>query len=180
MKKITVKEMTISALMAALLCILAPWTVPIGPIPVSLASFVIYLTVVLLGMKLSLISVGVYLLLGLVGLPVFSGATGGVAKLAGPTGGFLIGYLFIAIVAGLVIDRTNAGLWQTIVGLIAATVVLYAFGTIWYVMLTGNSFGAALAACVYPFVIIDLVKIVVATLLGRTVRKALLKAELLS
>ena len=97
-------EITITALMAAVTCILAPLSIPIGPVPISFTNLAIYLSLYLLGWKKGTISYLIYLLLGLVGLPVFSGFTGGPAKLAGPTGGYIIGFIAMAIIAGLVID----------------------------------------------------------------------------
>ena len=79
-------EITMTALMAAVTCILAPLSIPIGPVPISFTNLAIYLSLYLLGWKKGTISYLIYLLLGLVGLPVFSGFTGGPSKLAGPTG----------------------------------------------------------------------------------------------
>ena len=90
---ITVKTISETAIMAALICVLGPLSVPIGPVPVSLTPFAIFLTVCILGQKKGTAAVCIYLLLGAVGLPVFTGWQGGLAKLAGPTGGYLIGYL---------------------------------------------------------------------------------------
>ena len=89
-KKLTTYQMSVTALMAAAMCVLGPLTVPIGAIPISLANFVICLTAWLLGPKFGTLSVAVYLLIGLVGVPVFSGYGAGIAKLAGPTGGYLL------------------------------------------------------------------------------------------
>ena len=86
-------EITITALMTAVTCILAPMSIPIGPVPISFTNLAIYLSLYLLGWKRGTISYLIYLLIGLVGLPVFSGFTGGPAKLAGPTGGYIIGFI---------------------------------------------------------------------------------------
>ena len=96
-KKLTTYQMAVTALMAAALCVLGPLSVPIGAIPISLSNFVICLTAWLLGPKFGTLSVAVYLLIGLVGVPVFSGYGAGIAKLAGPTGGYLVGYLLLAL-----------------------------------------------------------------------------------
>ena len=97
--------MAVTALMTAVTCILAPLSIPIGPVPISLTNFAIYLSLYLLDWKKGTISYILYLLLGLVGLPVFSGFTGGIGKLAGPTGGYIIGFIPMAIIAGIVIDK---------------------------------------------------------------------------
>ena len=92
--KTNVREMALIALMAAVTCILGPLSVPIGVVPISLTNFAIYLAIYVLGCRRGTISYIVYLLLGLVGLPVFSGFSSGVGKLFGPTGGYLIGFIF--------------------------------------------------------------------------------------
>ena len=83
--------------------------IPIGPVPISLTNLAIYLSLYLLGWKWGTASYVVYMLIGMVGVPVFSGFTGGLGKLAGPTGGYIIGFVPMAVLAGLVIDRSRAG-----------------------------------------------------------------------
>lgn len=176
-RKIRTKDLVLTALMAAVLCIVSPWSIPIGPIPVSLSLFAIYLTMYLLGAKLGTMSVLLYLLIGLLGLPVFSNFTGGPQKLFGPTGGFLIGYLPMALLIGLFLDHTqkeHSTFWRMlfrIVVVFACTWVLYLFGTIWYMFLSGTDFIAALSVTVLPFVLIDLVKNILAAVLGPAIRK---------
>ena len=97
-KKLTTYQMAVTAVMAAVLCVLGPLTVPIGAVPISLANFVICLTAWLLGPKFGTLSVVIYLALGAIGIPVFSGYGAGLAKLAGPTGGYLVGYLLLAFI----------------------------------------------------------------------------------
>ena len=97
-KKLTTYQMAVTAVMAAVLCVLGPLTVPIGAVPISLANFVICLTAWLLGPKFGTLSVVIYLVLGAIGIPVFSGYGAGLAKLAGPTGGYLVGYLLLAFI----------------------------------------------------------------------------------
>ena len=96
-----VKDMTLTAVMAALVCIAGPLTVPAGPIPLSLATFAVYLAGAVLGKKRGTLSVALYLLIGIIGVPVFSGFSGGFQKLAGVTGGYLAGYLPCAFLSGL-------------------------------------------------------------------------------
>ena len=137
-------EITMTALMAAVTCILAPLSIPIGPVPISFTNLAIYLSLYLLGWKRGTISYLIYLLLGLVGLPVFSGFTGGPAKLAGPTGGYIIGFIVMAVIAGLVIDNCHKPLVQ-LIGMIVGTIVCYLFGTIWFCIVAHYTFKAALA-----------------------------------
>ena len=117
-KKSKVYQMAACAIMSALLCVLGPNSLPIGPIPISLTNLVIYLTVYILGAKGSVVSYLIYILLGAIGLPVFSGYQGGVGKIVGPTGGYLVGFIFIALIGGLVIEKTRANIWFTGIALI--------------------------------------------------------------
>lgn len=179
MKKLTIYQIAACAVMTAVLCVLGPMSIPIGAVPISLATFVLYLMVYILGTTGASVSTLVYLLLGLVGLPVFSGYSGGFAKLAGPTGGYLVGYIFIALIGGIILKRSHANTVISALGLVLGTAVLYVFGTAWFVILMDVTVGYALTVCVLPFILIDLGKIVVATLIGKPVRSALEKAGLL-
>ena len=178
-KRSMVYQLTTCALMAALMCVLGPMSIQIGPIPVSFTNLVIYLAVYLLGMKGATISYLVYLLLGAVGMPVFSGFAGGLGKLAGPTGGYLIGFIFMALICGFVMEKSHANAVITILGMIAATLVDYVFGTIWFALQMQCEVWYALTVCVFPFLLVDLAKILIATVLGKTIRVALAKSNLL-
>ncbi len=178
MKFLTTKDMTYCALLAAVICVLSPFTIAIGPVPLSLATFSVYLAATIEGAKRSFISTVIYLLLGLAGLPVFSGGAGGLSKFAGPTGGYLIGYLFIAIIGGIFADRAHKT-WLIVIGMILATAVLYAFGTAWFVKVTESDLSYALSVCVLPFLLPDLVKILVACFAGNMIKRALVKSNLL-
>lgn len=103
------RDMTMTGLFAALICILGPLSIviPGTPVPISFTNLAIYLAVMVAGWKRGTISYLIYLLLGMVGLPVFSAFTGGVAKLAGPTGGYLVGFIFMALISGIAIDKSN-------------------------------------------------------------------------
>lgn len=179
MKKSAVFNMTSCALMAALMCVLCPVSVPIGPIPISLSILVILLTVFVLGTWRALVSYTVYLLLGAVGMPVFSGFQGGLAKLAGPTGGYLVGFWLMILVGGLIMEMSKRNLLVTILGMIAGVALDYALGTVWFVFQTESTVSHALDVCVYPFIPFDVAKIVVAVILGSLIRKGLQKAKLL-
>ena len=179
MKKSTVFNMTSCALMAALMCVLCPVSVPIGPIPISLSILVILLTVYVLGTWRALVSYTVYLLLGAVGMPVFSGFQGGLAKLAGPTGGYLAGFWLMILVAGIIMEKGKRNLLLTILGMLVGVAIDHAVGTAWFVFQTESTVVHALDVCVYPFIPFDVAKIVIAVLLGSVVYKGLQKAKLL-
>lgn len=175
----SIYQLTTCALMAALMCVLGPMSIPIGPVPVSFTNLVIYLSVYLLGMKGATISYLIYLLLGAAGMPVFSGYAGGLAKLAGPTGGYLVGFILMALICGFVMEKSHVNAGITILGMIAATLVAYLFGTIWFVLEMKCDVWYALTVCVFPFIPFDIAKILIATVLGKMIRSALAKSNLL-
>ena len=184
------RRLTLCAVMAAVMCVLAPISIPIGPVSITGGTLAIYLTVYLLGGVWGAASTLVYLLVGMVGLPVFSNYMGGINRLAGPTGGYLIGYLPMALLAGAVVEfslrkfkdqgstGTAIALVLQFLGMVAATAVLYAFGTAWYCLQAGVELEAALAACVIPFIPCDLIKMAVALVVGVPVRRGLERAGL--
>ncbi len=170
------KDMTIIAVMAALICVAGPLSIAVGPIPLSLASFAVYLAGAVLGAKRGPLAVAIYLLIGMVGVPVFSGFSGGIQKLAGVTGGYLIGYLPCAWLTGLAVKpgQTEAQpKWKLPAMMVAGTAVLYIVGTAWFMIQTGNSLAASMGMCVVPFLPGDAIKIVAASLLAWPIRKAI-------
>ena len=173
-KFFTVRNMAFIAVMAALICVAAPWSVPMpGLVPVSLATFAVYLAGSLLGWKKGTIAVLIYVLLGAVGLPVFSGFVGGVGKLMGPTGGYIIGFVFTALVYWLLEKSLGKKLWGRLVAL--GLIVCYAFGTVWFVQVYSAtkpmSYATALGICVFPFLLPDAAKLALAVLTERVLRK---------
>lgn len=178
-KKLTTYQMAVTALMAAVMCVLGPLTVPIGAVPISLANFVICLTAWLLGPRFGTLSVAVYLCIGLIGVPVFSGYGAGLAKLAGPTGGYLVGYLLLALIGGLFIEKSNGNPVVSGIGLVLGDAACYVLGTAWFVFQMQCELGYALSVCVYPFVALDLAKIVVSCVVGALLRKRLVQAGVL-
>jgi biotin transport system substrate-specific component len=141
-KKFTVYQLCFMALMAAVTCILAPLSIPIGPIPISLTNLVVYFTVYVIGL------------------------------IAGPTGGYIVGFVLMALIGGYVIEKTNRNMVLVIIAWIVGTMVDYALGTAWFAYVQHCTVGYALKVCVYPFIVFDLIKIVAATFL-----KSYLKAN---
>lgn len=165
--------------MAALMCVLGPMSIPIGAVPISFTNLVVYLAVYLLGTKWGTVSYGVYMLVGICGMPVFSGYTSGIAKLAGPTGGYLVGFLFMALITGVVIQKAKYRIVLSITGMILGTAVAYLLGTFWFVLQADCSIAYALGVCVFPFLIGDIGKIIFVAIFGRGLRGQLKKAGLL-
>ena len=176
---LSIHQMAVIAFMSALMCILGLMSIPIGAVPISFTNFVIYLAVYLLGPKLGTISYCIYLLIGLTGLPVFSAYSGGLAKLAGPTGGYLAGFIFMAIISGIFIQKSHGKVWISVLGMVIGTLIAYLFGTIWFVIEADCTFWYALTVCVFPFLIGDAVKILLSAKIGPLLRGILSKAHLL-
>lgn len=178
--KITTKQMVLTGVMTAVICVLAPWAINIsGLVPISLGTLAIYFVLYVLGMKLGTLSVFIYILLGAVGLPVFSNFSGGLGKLLGPTGGYIVGYIFMALICGFFIDKFSDNLPLQIVGFVLGTIVLYLFGTFWMMFLTERTFFEALALCVTPFIPGDIAKLIIAIAVAFPLKKRLKKAGLL-
>ncbi|MDR1064927.1 MAG: biotin transporter BioY [Oscillospiraceae bacterium] len=174
-----IKALVQTAVFTALLCAVAPLSLPVGPVPVSLATLVIYIAAGVLGRGRAALAVFVYILLGAAGLPVFTGFSGGVQKLVGVTGGYILGYIPLAFMSGIfpaVGARRGGGRVIGImypVGMIAGTAALYALGTAWFVVSTGSALSYALAVCVAPFLPGDAVKIAVAAVTAPAIRRGL-------
>jgi len=168
-------QLTSTAMMTAVLCVLGPLSLPIGPVPVSLTNFAIYLLLYIVGAKQGTIACLLYILLGLAGLPVFSGFSGGPAKLLGPTGGYIIGFLPMTLLIGLAIERFYENRIMCILAMEASTWILYLFGTGWLAYQAKMTFPAALAVGVIPFILVDLIKMIIAALLGPEIRKRVIR-----
>lgn len=181
-KSLSTRNLAVIGVMTAITCILGPLSIsiPISPVPISFTNLAIYISVFVLGWKKGTISFLVYLLVGLVGLPVFSGFSSGLMKLAGPTGGYLIGFIFMAIVGGWFIEKFTGKWYMYILGLVLGTVIAYIFGTIWLAKVQGYTFYVALAGGVLPFLPGDAAKIIIAVLIGPVLNKRLKQAGVLS
>ncbi|MDE7362717.1 MAG: biotin transporter BioY [Oscillospiraceae bacterium] len=169
-----IRSMVFMAIFAALICVAAPYAIPMpGLVPISLGTFAIYLTGAMLGGKRGTVAVCVYILLGAIGLPVFTAFSGGFAKLFGPTGGYIIGYIPLVLLTGIFADRSAKKRWLMPIGMVLGTAVMYAFGTAWYMIMNGTPLGAALMSCVVPFLIGDTLKMVLATAVSVPLRSRL-------
>lgn len=171
------------AVMAAVICILGPLSVPIGPVPVTTGLLGIFLAVYILGGVSGGISVLLYILIGFAGLPVFAGFKAGPSVLFGPTGGYIIGYIFLAFISGWFVKKFRKTSVKNLIfqflGMVLGLAVCYAFGTAWLALSMKLSFQAALAAGVLPFIGFDIAKIVASMLIGKAVVAALNKAGLM-
>lgn len=177
----SVKQIALVGLMAAIICVLAPFAlpIPISPVQITLGTLAIYFVLTVLGLKLGTISVVVYILLGLAGLPVFAGFTGGAGKLLGPSGGYILGYIFMALICGFFIDKWDNNVFLSFLGFLLGTAVLYLFGSLWLTYQTTVTLSQAIVAYVLPYIPGDLIKLILAMILGRQVRMRLKRAGLI-
>ena len=167
------RMVVLASLMAALTAVGAYIYVPIGPVPIILSTLFVILSGLLLGSRWGLTSMALYLLVGAIGLPVFSGGKGGFAHFMGPTGGYLFGYLFASWITGFISERSRGRMIVDIFAVIIGSLVLYAVGVPWLKMITQMSWTKALMVGVLPFLIGDAIKAFAVVILARSVRPIL-------
>lgn len=175
--RLRTKDLTYIALCAVLIAVCAWISIP-APVPFTLQTFGIFAALTLLGGRRGCYAVAVYLLLGLAGVPVFSGFRGGAGTLLGVTGGYILGFAATALIYWLVTACLGSSLPVSVLACVLGLLVCYAFGTAWFLVAYTRSVGpislpAALGMCVLPFVVPDLIKLVLAVLLSRRVGKFL-------
>jgi biotin transport system substrate-specific component len=165
--------MVLASLMAALTAVGAYIHVPIGPVPIVLSTLFVLLTGLLLGSRWGLASMGLYLLVGAIGIPVFAGGRGGLAHFFGPTGGYLLGYILSAWVTGLISEHSRGFLILEIFAVVVGSLAIYGPGVPWLKMVAHLSWTKTFVVGMIPFLIGDAVKASVALILARSVRPIL-------
>jgi len=170
-------RMVLTAVAAAVLCVLGPLSIPIGIVPISFTNFALFISLYALGMKNGTYGYIIYLLIGLTGVPVFSNFSGGIGKLLGPTGGYLIGMIFTAVIAGLFIDRFLNKKILCFLGMVIGALVYYLFGSAWLSYQGHMSIAQSLSVGVIPFIPGDLAKILIVALIGPKIRKRLTESR---
>lgn len=167
------KDMTFIGLMSAVICIIAPFSIPlpITAVPISFTNLALYITIYVIGWKKTTISYSIYLLLGFIGLPVFSKFQSGIGILGGPTGGYLIGFFFVTILTGMIIEKSGSKRMIHILGILVGLFFTYLLGTFWFSYVTGNSFYQGFTLAVFPFLIGDAIKIVIAVIIGPIIKR---------
>ncbi|NLK27858.1 MAG: biotin transporter BioY [Clostridiales bacterium] len=169
-----VKNLVITGMFTAIICVLSQISIPTQPIPFTLGLFAIFLTGALLPPRAAFLSVLAYLLLGAFGLPVFAGFKGGIHALTGMTGGYLMAYPIMALVTSSLFKYSKK--WKLLflaAGMVLSLILCYVIGTLWFTFVTDNSFYTALTLCVFPFIIFDLMKIGFAIFTSTIIKKAI-------
>lgn len=176
----TTKRIALIGVMAAVICVLSPLSIPLSAgVPLSLATLAVMLAGAVLGPFDGMLATLCFLVLGLVGVPVFSSYQAGIGVLFGKTGGFLLGYLPLAFCTGLFLPKNREvkirSVGAAVLGMVLGTLILYVFGTLWFLVLTHADLKLALTACVLPFLPGDALKIFAVCLLAPALSTALQK-----
>lgn len=167
-----IKNMIYCSMFACIIAILAQVKIDLpSMVPITLQTLGIYLVSCYLKPKLAFISTIVYLFMGIIGLPVFTGFKGGIGILFGPTGGYIFSFPIMTLIISLIINKNNT-LFSKIFAMILGTVICYLLGTLWFIFITDNSFILALSMCVIPFIPGDIFKIGVTLILSKKINLA--------
>lgn len=171
----SVRKMSMIAMMACIMAVSSWLTIP-SAVPFTMQTFAVFCTLLLLGGKSGLISIVLYIFMGCAGLPVFSGFQGGIGHIVGPTGGYVIGFIFCAVFYLIFEPLYSKNRKLRLVALAGGLVICYLIGTIWFrtvLRLSGTSysFGAAFSICVLPYIIPDLAKLAMAWIISKRIHK---------
>ncbi len=167
------RQLCQGALFCALTAVCSQLVIPIGPVPVSLSLAAVFLCGLLLPVRTAVIAQCCYLALGAVGLPVFAGFGAGPARLAGPTGGFLVSYPLIVLLIALTRKKLGDGIAVTVLSMVMSLVVCYLLGTVWLCFFMQVDAAQGLKVAVLPFLPFDAAKIIFCILLAKPLRRAL-------
>lgn len=174
-KKFKVVDLAYIGVSAALIAVCSWISIPLT-VPITLQTMAVFLVSGLLGMKRGTIATVVYILLGAIGVPVFAGFSGGAEVLLGSTGGYIIGFIFTALIVGFASDKYKDKKFALIISMVIGLLVCYVFGTAWFAVVYAQKNEPAtimtiLSWCVFPFLIPDAVKMVIAAILTKRLKK---------
>ncbi len=165
------RKITQTALFTAIMIICSQIAIPTGIVPFSLSIFAIYFIALTLDRNQAVTAIAIYILLGVVGLPVFAGFGSGVGKLLGPTGGFIIAYPIMAFVVSSIVKKDKLSLH--IAALTVSTLVCYTLGTVWFSYSLGTDIRTAIITVAVPYIPFDILKYIAAYYLAKSVKKVL-------
>lgn len=176
--KLSTKDLCIISIFVAGICVLGQLSIPMPyGVPMTLQTFIITIAGVILGAKKGTIATLIYILIGVVGMPVFSGFTGGIGVILGPTGGFILSFPIMSYLSGK--GAETGKLFWIIVFMTLGTIINYIFGMIVFSIATGSSMWIAFISCVLPFIPTSVIKIVISSMLGVKIKVKLIKQGLL-
>lgn len=186
-------DLCLIALFTAIISIVSQFNIPLpGGVPMTLQTFIVSVAGIVIGSRRGFMATLLYVILGAIGIPVFHGLTGGLGSIMGPTGGFIISFPLMALLAGMFYElavtlsgeKTGNGkiaiyYGLIVAGLMAGTLFNYAVGVLWFMIMTHNTLGAALSACVIPFIPTTIIKIILVLILAPALRHTLYQARLI-
>lgn len=186
-------DLCLIALFTAIISIVSQFNIPLpGGVPMTLQTFIVPVAGIVIGSRRGFMATFLYVILGAIGIPVFHGLTGGLGSIMGPTGGFIISFPLMALLAGMFYElavtlsgeKTGNGkiaiyYGLIVAGLMAGTLFNYAVGVLWFMIVTHNTLGAALSACVIPFIPTTIIKIILVLILAPALRHTLYQARLI-
>ena len=173
-KNLNIQELCVIGLTTAIICIMAPFSFPLpSGVPMTLQTFIIALIAIVLGAKRGAIATLIYILLGALGLPVFSGFTGGWQIIIGPTGGFILSFPIMAYLIGLGMEHRSRYKGSLFIGVIIGNIINLIFGTIIFCFLSGVTFATGFTTCVLPFLPITILKMTLAWMIGLNIKARL-------
>lgn len=173
----SIRMQVLCALFAAVCAVCSQLTIPIQPVPITLGTFAVLMAGGFLGKRYGLLALLIYLILGAAGVPVFSMMRAGISVLAGPSGGFILGFAPMAFVVGLVSEKLGHTFKSMLAATLAGTAVCYVMGIGWFMFLTGTGLWPAMVMCMFPFLPGDLAKIILASFLVSKYRKTLVERD---
>ncbi|WP_413366069.1 biotin transporter BioY [Lysinibacillus sp. 3P01SB] len=177
--KISVFPMVLTALCAAIIAVLAQVSIPLPLVPITGQTLAIGLVVTILGLKYGTYSVLLYIMLGAIGLPVFQGFSGGLSIIAGPTGGYIVGFIPCALVIGYYLEKTRPTFTHAFTANLIGMIVTLFFGALWLKIVADLTWTGALVSGVTPFLVVGIIKAAIAAWAGVIIRNRLLQAKLL-
>lgn len=173
------KTMMIISIFTAIICILAQVTIPLPIVPITGQTLAVGLAATILGSRKGSLAVGLYLVLGAVGMPVFAGMSGGIGIVVGPTGGYLLSYLPVAFLTGFLLEKTKFTIFYGILANIFGMILTLVLGSLWLKVSLSLTWTAAFYSGSAPFILVGLIKALLAGYLGITIYYRLKSARLL-
>ncbi len=167
-----IKEMVGAALFSAIICVTAIITIPIGAVPITLSLFGVFTSAALQKPKSAILSISVYIILGLIGIPVFSSFGSGLGYLTGPTGGFIFAYPIMTAIVSCASRICKKYYTLLPISMVIALIICYIFGVVWYCMVSEVDFISAVLVCIVPFFVFDILKIIVSSAVVFAVKKS--------
>jgi len=182
MKRERLKWLILSAIFAAITAVFSQISIqlPLIPVPFTGQTLAVGLTATILGSRYGTLAMLLYVILGAIGLPVFSGMSGGLQVLVGKTGGYIFGFIFTAYVTGLILEKTRFTFANGLIANLAGMLVTLAFGVAQLKYVLSIPWDKALEFGAYPFLLIGVIKAVIAAYVGIKVRKRLVSNRMLS